>query len=231
MTWLYLNGAASSRDWGAIELLAQLRMVTKRPANDADLTDARGYVFLSEAQQQLARIFAGQIPHTNYLAPEKLTTPDAGLTYVALNDVLGKAELFSDKLRSEPLEEGPVWSDADYTVEGTKTFRMCGGRARTFADGPWLRYMTLPGVIDDNDPPTLLPLDSRAVIVLLAAAKWAQSGSARNPQPYLDEATALLMGDERMGWVGIIPAEKERMARSGGTRSAAFWYRSRDLQG
>lgn len=230
MVWTYLGGVGSTRDWSSAELLAQLRVVTKRPANDQDLTDARAYVVLSEAQQQLARILAAHIPHVNYLAPEKLTTPDAGFTYVALNDVLGKAELFADKLRSEPLIEGPVWSfDADYCLEGTKTFRMTGGRARTFADGPWLRYMTLPGVIDDNDQPTLQPLDCRAVIVMLAAAKWAQSGAARDPRPYLDEALAVLWGDPEMGYAGLIPSEKQRMAAWGGGRDSALWYRSRDL--
>ena len=235
MTWFWLGGTTqgvAAED--SKELLKQLRIVTQRDGLqvDRDLTDAKAYLFLTQAQRLLTYDLVTHLPELMKGAPEKMTTTDNGLTYSTSKDPLGHIEVY-ENLRSEiPLVEGPLWSpNADFSREGPRKIRMQGNVVRTFTDGPYARYVKKPGVIDDVQQPTLEPADVRMVLPWKAAALWAMSGNGYDPAPYVRMVEIMLWGDpESPGSVGIIPAYKTQYASSGADGQAVgLWWRSADL--
>ena len=128
--------------------------------------------------------------------------------------------------------EGPLWSaSADYTREGTKKIRMSQGRARTFADGPYARYIVKPGTIDATAQPTIQPADLRVVLPWKAAELWASSGNQYDPTPYRNQVQKMLWGDpESPGDIGIIPAYKVQHQTSSMAPGLSLWWRNSDLR-
>jgi hypothetical protein len=236
MTWFWLGGSTQGATTDtSTELLARLRLVTRRPENDRDLTNARAYTFLTDAQTELVYNLSAHIPDIMKGAPKLMTTSDGGLTYSFPNneDPLGSIEIYPAPYM-DPLIEGPLWSTtADYAREGSKKIRMANGRARTFADGPWARYIVKPGVIDAAKQPTIQPVDLRRVLPWKAAEIWAETGNQYDPTPYRNRAQKMLWGDpESPGDLGIIPAYKLQHMSSGMTSSPGLglWWRSPDLR-
>lgn len=235
MVWFYLGGkekGISAED--SQELLRQLRIVTQRDGlvADRDLTDAKGYLFLTHAQRALFYRIATHLPELMKGAPEKMTTTDGGLTYQTRSDPIGHIEIYDNKYSEQPLVGGPLWdASADYTVEGVKKIRMQGNRLRVFADGPYARYVKKPGVIDDVSAPSLEPTDARSVLPWMAAALWAQSGNLHDASGYLRMVTTMLTGDpDDPSDPGIIGAYKQQHAMSGMSGAGPnLWWRSQDL--
>ena len=235
MTWFYLGGSTQgvAAD-NSVELLALLRTITNRPATDLNLTDAKGYIFLTAAQNALVYRIAAHLPDLMKTAPEKMTTTDGGRTYRISKEALGSIEIYPFLGADQPLIEGPYWDvRADYTKEGTQTIRMQGNRPRIFADGPYARYVVKPGVIDPASLPTIVPNDLRRVLPWMAAAMWAATpGSGDDPEPYAAMVETLLWGDPASpGDLGIIPSYKLQHFSSGlsGTTTLDLWTRSPDL--
>lgn len=230
--WFWLGGSskgAAADD--SKELLSQLRVITDRPPSDRDLTDAKGYLFLSHAQTALTYRLAAHIPDVLRLPPEKMATSDGGITYQTKFDILGHAEIYPGP-QLPPLIEGPYWDGrADYTREGPRSIRFL--RARSFPDGPYARYVAKPGVIDDVSQPTLQPTDARRILPWLAAALWAEAGGTADPSPYLRTVERLLWGDPSMsGDIGLIPSYKTQHftgSLSGRMTGRDLWWRSPDL--
>ncbi len=231
--WFWLGGTTTGviTDTSA-ELVARLRRVTKRPLTDRDLTAADAYMYLTDAQTQLAYNLAAHIPDVLKGVPEKMSTPDKGLTYLTAGEALGHIEIYPAPYR-DPLVEGPLWSGTtDYTREGPRKIRMCGNRARTFTDGPYARYVRKPGVIDETNQPTLEPHDARRILPYLAAALWAEAGGVHDPSPYLRTAERLLWGSpDSAGDVGLIPSYKVAHFSSGLLSGPGphLWTRGPDL--
>lgn len=234
MTWFWLGGSTRGEIADdSKELLRQLRIVTNRPETDRDLTDAKGYFFLTRAQEQLTYRLATHIPDILKGAPVKLTTKDNGATYEFPVDPLGHVDIYPAPY-AEPLIEAPYWAGyGDYTREGPRVIRMSQGIARTFVDGPWARYVPKPGAIDDVKNPTLVPNDVRRVLPWLAAGMWAQSpGALADPQQFFAEVERQLWGDPQSpGDLGIIGAYKTGHFSSGITQAPnmGLWWRSADL--
>jgi hypothetical protein len=231
MTWFWLGGTTQGvAGDDSAELLRRLRLVTRRPESDRDLTLQRAYTFLTDAQVELVYNLSAHIPDILKGAPVKLTTSDNGLTYNFPSDPLGHIEVYSGPY-TDPLIEAPLWSaSGDYTREGTKKIRMNGNVARTFADGPYARYIVKPGVIDATSQPTLQPPDIRRVLPWKAAELWAQTGGMYDPTPYRNQVQKMLWGDpESAGDVGIIPAYKVQHQSSGMDGGVRPWWRSGDL--
>ncbi len=234
--WFWLGGTQQGpttvTDTSA-ELLARMRMHTKRPANDRDLTDDYGYLYLTDAQSALMYRISAHIPDVVKSIPEKMTTADNGATYNTALDPLGHMEVYAAPY-TQPLIEGPMWDErADFTREGPRTIRMSRGRARLFSDGPWARYAKKPGLIDTSSQPTLQPADARRIIPWQAAALWAESGGAHDPSPYLRQVQTLLFGDPNSeGDLGLIPSYKLQYSNPGPVGSSQeLWYRNVDLGG
>lgn len=229
MSWFWLGGSTQGAAAGdSRELLKQLRIVTGRPDTDRDLTDAKGFLFLTQAQSALLYTLANHIPEVLKGPPEKMTTVDGGITYTTAGEPVGHVEIYPSKTSRVPFVMGPYWDDrADYSIEGTKTIRFYG--PRTFADGPYARYVRKPGVIDDVAQPILLPQDARRVLPWLAAGLWAASGNIEDPTGYFTTVEHLLWGDPRSpGDIGLIPAYKLQHANGGGLSDVgglSLWWR------
>lgn len=230
--WFWLGGSSAtpSEGFDSAELLSRLRLVTRRPTNDRDLTTQRAYVYLTDAQRELVYNLSGHIPDILKGFPKQLTTSDNGETYdfPTGEDPLGHIEIYPAPY-TDPLVEGPLWSaTADYSREGSKKIRMAAGRARTFANGPWARYIVKPGTIDASKQPSLVPVDVRVVIPWKAAELWAASGNQYDPTPYRNQVQKMLWGDpESAGDIGIIPAYKVQHQSSGMNSSPGLglWWR------
>lgn len=231
--WFWLGGSTQgAAEDNSAELLRRMRLVTRRPENDRDLTNERAYTFLTDAQNELVFNLSAHIPDILKGTPILLTSEDGGETYDFPNEPLGHIEIYPAPY-TDPLVEGPLWSlHADYTREGSKKIRMSQGRPRTFANGPWARYIVMPGVIDATRNPTIQPNVIRRVLPWKAAELWAESGNQYDPTPYRNRAQKMLWGDpESPGDLGIIPAYKLQHMSSGAvaTPGLGLWWRSRDL--
>lgn len=214
--------------WASSDLLNRLRLVTGRPVTDAALTDTMGYLYLSDAQREVAYTMAQQIPWVNYSEPVQMVTTDNKVFTLPGGtgaEWIGRI-LVMRTLDGEPLIEGG-YDDcgAEFTMEGPSSIRITGNRTWTGA-APYVRYMPKPGDLDgsgSNDP-ILLPLDVRQAVVYIAAAMWAGRGGYRDPEPYRREAYAILWGrDGFAGHPGLIPSYKQ--AQMGSESAWVPWYR------
>lgn len=206
----------------AADLFDRLRDATARPATDASLTAARGMRYLSDAQRAVAYTMASHIPHVNYGAPVQLTTLNRQTYTLPGGEWIGRV-LLMRTLKGEPLIEGGYDDPgADYTVEGPSSIRITAGRTWP-GDAPYVRYMPKPGDMDLNGAePTLKPVEVLRAVVQTAAAIWARRGGHRDPQPYLDEAYAILWGRPNTPEIGLIPSYKNQQAGSA-TEFTPWW--------
>lgn len=200
------------------DLLTRCKRLTARPATDvAPPTDATidlmWYALLTEAQLHWVRELATHVPSVMYVF-EKLTTADAGVTYDFTKEPLGNYEI-----RQSPtgnlLLPGPDWDPgADFVPAGQK-IRFPGQKARSFANGPWSRYVQTPGVLDAANAPTLLPTHARQLLPPRAAIIWATRGGMRDPGPYQTEENKLWYGDPDRGELGILGSLKTQVFLQG----------------
>ena len=209
------------------DLLARFRYTIGRPTVDEELSDTEAYRLLSQAQEQVTDELAGHLPTVNYAAPELMTSSDGGYTYTTAHDAIGNMEVLPD-LSSTPLRCG-MYSDggADFTQEGPRTIRMTVGRTRTFANGPYARYVRAdPEQLSAGVNPVLQPERARILIVYAAAELWALRGGMRDPEPYRRMYLRAAWGDPSGGAVGLIPALKKALYGSGSPAGDAggAWY-------
>lgn len=178
--------------YDAADLLARVKASLNRPTVDEALSDAQIYSFLTEAQMHYTMEFAARWPEIMYGAPTKLTTADNGKTYTFGAGVfpIGMIEL-KQSLTGPPLRIGAEFDPgADFTLEGD-TIRVPGNRSRTFADGPYARFITPPSEISGSTAPTLEPPFARILLVHNAAGRCAIR-LGLDPNPYAaQEAEAL----------------------------------------
>lgn len=214
-------------EFDAADLLQRLKDACGRPATDASLTDTKGYRYLSDAQRSVAYTMAQHIPEVNYGVPVQLTTLDRQrytLPGTPTPEWIGRI-LVLRSATGDALVEG-AYDDrrADFTMEGPSSIRITRGRTWT-GDAPYVRYMAKPATLSDDEDqaPTLLPTDARLAVVWIAASLWARRGGYRDPQPYLDEANAILWGRPQTGEPGLIPSYKA-MAE-GAYAETVPWYR------
>lgn len=236
--WFFLGGGTlGDTDWLHEELLQRLLDITGQPSDSPDLSAARAWQFLTDAQFRVAYQISQHIPWTNYAAPELLETADAGVGALwklpedgasRQKEWMGRIEVY-DRLTDPPLGQGQFYDEcADYCLEGPYSIRLVQNRTRTWSGGaPYVRYMKKPGVIDTSRDPEILPKDARAVVVLWAAARWARRAGGRDPWPYEEEGRIMLWGDPEMGYGGIIPSYK--LQDQGQGHSSGPWWRSSDL--
>ena len=199
--------------------------VDQAPAPDAAM-DTTLYSFLEEAQLHWTRELATHVPESMYIF-EKLTTADSGVSYDFSGEPLGEYEL-----RRTPtgalMIPCPEWEQGgDYVPAGQK-IRFPGQLARTFANGPWARYVKMPTVLDATHDPTLLPVHARQLLVPRAAVYFATRGGLRDPKPYQDLEDELWYGNAERGEVGILGSLKTQAFLQGaaavsGLTSADWW--------
>jgi hypothetical protein len=210
------------------DLLAQLADTLNLPTT-REVTDPQLYTLLSNGQRRVMQQLAMHVPHSNYLAPELMTTTDSGATYTFLYYPMGHAEIREsrDGLVLYPVSDWDDYSDG-YVMEG-QTIRWPNGRTRTFSAGPYARYVRVPDVISASVEPILKPVHGRMAIVYDAASEYAMQGGLRDPSAYLLQLQRLLWGDANTpGHLGLIPTLKTQYAYQGMTQAPqdAYWWRA-----
>lgn len=207
------------------ELLARCKLLASRPSTDELMTDASWYLLLTDGQQRVTEEISVHVPSLLYTTPVKMTTSD-NIVYTAPSSgkIAGALEVYGSATAQEPLIPGAYWDDtADYTIEGESTIRMIGNRARTFADGPYIRYVKVSGTIDGSTQPTLLPASAHLAIVYDALIQYARiSGVTADPAPWEQGKREVLWGNGLPGSIGVIPALKMQVRPTGPGPSR--WY-------
>lgn len=167
------------------DLLSRVKALVNRPSTDEAITDAQYYVMLGDAQRRVMTLLAFHAPESNYGAPTLLTTSDSGATYTFGSGVspIGHIELRESKTGSM-IPPASEWDNTTlgYLFESEK-IRWPGQKLRTFADGPYARFVTLPTVLDGSTAPTLKPDYARELIVYDGAERAALRLGI-DPTPY-----------------------------------------------
>lgn len=218
--------------YDSADLLQRLRDRLARPSTDEALPDAMAYRFLGDAQRRLYELLAAHAPEAVLGAPVKLTTADSGATYTFGTDGDGAnlVPLGGLVLLASPTGP-PIYpaSDFDAGTDGFlwngATIRWPGGRSRTFADGPYARFVAMPTTLDGSTAPTLQPKSARELIVYEAAALAAERLG-------MDSTPHRLAFDRR--WPELLLALKTQFSGAGrrayGT-APYRWTESSDLGG
>lgn len=210
--------------WDSADLLARCKRIANRPTVDAGMADVDWYAFLAQAQRDWAGILATHYPTANMNAPELMTTSDSGLTYSVATYPLGRMEI-RDSLGGALLVPCADYEDGDFVPEG-QTIRMPGGRARTFAAGPYARYVSMPLEMDGSTQPVLKPAQARQLLVYRALVIYAMRMGI-NPAPYQKLEQDAAWGDPNTpGMVGIVASLKAQYAgnTSGYDPAGDAWY-------
>lgn len=175
----------------AADLLSRAQVLFNRPATDESLTDAIWYTFLGHAQQRVVGLLAFHAPESNYGAPTLMSTADSGATYTFGSDTATGGNISPIghvEIRESPTGAMiPPSSDWDnttlaYLFESDK-IRWPGQKTRTFADGPYARFVTMPGLLDATHAPTLKPIFARELCVYDACERAAVR-VGQDPTPY-----------------------------------------------
>jgi hypothetical protein len=180
--------------WSSAELKRKFYNLIKRPATDEDAYEVDGVTesvwdLLSEAQDYWMELLASMFPEANYGAPVLMTTADGGYTYKFGNDLEGQPIFPIGHVEIRESRTGNLliptadWGSGDFVMEGDK-IRIPGGRTKTFATGPYARFVSPPTKISATVEPVMKPARARALIVTRAAIIWATRGGLRDPLPY-----------------------------------------------
>ena len=178
--------------YGSTDLLARFKRYARRPSTDESLIDASIYEFLTEAQQEAASECALHIPGLMMGEPTLLTSSDGGITYGFGTDGDGSAvvplvcELYATVNGRELYASSYENRGGDFVIEGDR-IRAPGNQARVYSSGPYARVFAMPGTLDDTHDPTLVPFQTRPLIVWRALEKWCAVGALRDPAPYAEQ--------------------------------------------
>lgn len=193
-------------DWDAADLLARCKRYAKRPSVDEAFDDPDWYALLTEAEEHWKPILALHLPGPMYNEPTQLTAAADEKTYTFPGETEPPLaiEIYTST-NANPLNPGAYHDpNADYVWEGTK-IRMVRGRARTFSDGPYGRWISAPGVIDANTDSTIQPKRYRGLLVFDALERWAAIGGYMDPAYWQQRLQKALYGDPAIpGDVGIL---------------------------
>ena len=198
--------------WDSNDLLARCKRLANRPTVDESTSDANWFSLLEEAQSHWYNVYSAQCPWILMGAPTLLTSSDSGETYVFLdassNAIAPLAVEVYDTKAGRLLKNGAYWdASADMVWEGVR-IRFPRGVTKTFANGPYARYIAPPGTLSAAVEPTLVPKHTRLLLVYRAVAEWANRGGMRDPTPYYDLERRFWMGDFSTGDVGVLGALK-----------------------
>lgn len=221
--------------WDSADLLARVKRYVNRPATDESITDPDYFAFLTEAENHWKPILATHYPGPMYVPPTKLSTSDGGVTYDFPGGItpIGNVELYRNP-RGDPLHIGYFGDPtADAVVEGDR-IRMVRGRARTFSDGPYARWVSPPGIIDAATQSTIEPAQNRILLIWDALERWAIRSGEKDPAFFQKKRRDAWSGDPaEPGDVGILGWLKRQVWNSGEAAIAGHgpvpWYRPADV--
>lgn len=145
---------------------------------------------LGDGQRRVVELIAVHCPEAMYGAPTLLSTADSGATYTFGTDAdganicpIGHIELRESKTGAmiPPASEWDI-STLAFLFESDK-IRWPGQKSRTFADGPYARFVTPPALLNASTAPVLKPLYARELVVYDAAERAAVR-VGQDPTPY-----------------------------------------------
>lgn len=154
------------------------------------MTDAHWFALLTEAQNRVVGLIAVHCPEAMYGAPTLMSTADSGATYTFGTDTdgayiapVGHIEIRESKTGAM-IPPTSAWDNSTqaYIYESDK-IRWPGQKTRTFADGPYARFITPPNVLSASAAPTLKPLYARELLVYDACERAAVR-IGTDPTPY-----------------------------------------------
>lgn len=210
--------------WDSADCLARFKRYANRPSSDESFADADCYALLTEAQREWVGVFAAMVPWAMMGAPTLMSTADSGATYTFSGSITPLAVQVFDATNGRLLRPGAYWdSQADYVWEGSK-IRMPRGSTKTFAAGPYARYITQPGVIDGSTEPTLLPDYARILLIYRALIKWTEVGGGfQDPETYRTAEQRAWVGNPATGDVGILGTLKMQNPFYGAAAFSSPW--------
>jgi len=206
-----------SSSYDSADLLSRVKRLAQRPTSDEEMSDADWYALLTDAQRYYYGLFAVHCPYVLMGAPVLLTSTDGGYTYPFASGVFPLAVEVYDSLTGRLLRPGTYWdSNADYVWESTQ-IRIPLGATKSFAAGPYARYVATPGDLTAASGPTLVPAHARMLLVYRSVAEWARQGGYRNPGPFEAMELRLWAGVPGSGDIGIMGALKTQNPFYGAT--------------
>jgi hypothetical protein len=207
--------------YDSADLLTRFRDYADRPDDDQDLTDAKAYRYLTDAQVQVVSELAAIFPRMLMGDPVLLTTTDNGATYTLGDDTegdpiipYGHAEVYASISGLELYGATYAGFDGDVVFEGG-TIRIPAGQTRTFDSGPYIRYVALPLAISATDEPTLVPKQLRNLILFRALVLWANTGGHRDPRPYEEMY--------QQAWMAALKLQTTQYRQQASIAMPAYW--------
>lgn len=221
--------------WDSADLLARVKRFSRLPVITEWPRDEDWYAWLTEAEAKWKPVLALHAPGSMMIGPVKMRTTDGGLTYLlprrssivwdraywnvnqwnAVPPAYTEPPLYFELMPTRagvPLIAGAYWDAfADYVNEGDRV-RMCRGRPRTFADGPWARYVPPAGLIDADHESTIEPKAWRILLVFDTMERFATAGGkgdVQDPDYWRGKLQKELSGDDDIpGDLGILGRAK-----------------------
>jgi hypothetical protein len=178
--------------WTSADLLDRFQLYLGRGTGgvmEADelWTDARAYMILADAQENVYAELAPIAPHAFVGAPTQLTTADGGVTYTFGADVMpfGHVEIYAQETGGRMLY-ATTYGNAggDFVIEGS-LIRSPGNRVRSYQTGPWARFTAFPARLSASQEPSLSPAQARELILWKALELATEvSGGQMDPLPW-----------------------------------------------
>ena len=203
------------------DLLSRAKRLAQRPSSDEEMSDADWYALLTDAQRYYHGLVALHAPYVLMGAPVLLTSSDGGATYDFAAGVFPLAVEVYDSPTGRLLRPGTYWdTNGDYVWEGNK-IRIPRGATRSYAGGPYARYVAQAGDLTAATEPTLTPPHARMLFVYRAVADWARQGGYRNPGPFETMEQRLWSGTPATGDIGFLGFYKSQNPFYGATAISA----------
>jgi hypothetical protein len=192
-------------------------------------TVARSYNTLADAQEQVYTEFAPMVPHAFVSPPLQLTTADGGRTYTFGANVypMGHVEVYAEESAGRALY-ATTYGDlgGDFVIEGA-LIRSPGNRVRTYARGPFARFVGFPVRMSASVEPSLEPAPARELILWRALSLAAEvSNGELDPSPWNAK-----YADARQRWVRLWQTQYRGLANAGRPPMSAWWLRMDGMNG
>ena len=195
---------------------------------DADelWTDARVYLWLSDAQEQVFADMAPIAPHAFVGAPVQLTTTDGGQTYTFGSTVypFGHVEVYAQETGGRLLYATTYGNSAgDFVIEGA-TIRTPGNRTRSYQTGPWARFTQFPARLSSTVQPTLTPPPARELVLWKALEMAAEvSNGSMDPTPWAQK-----FAEARRRWTVVWQTQYQNAGQQALTLPNGPWWLNLD---
>lgn len=189
-------------------------------------TEARVYQWLADAQENVYSDFAPMCPHAFMSAPSLCTTADNGVTYTFAGGAypFGHAEVYAQESGGRELFASTYGAlGSDFVIQGA-TIRSPGNRPRTYASGPYARFVAMPTPISASQEPSIQPAAARELILFKALINAADvSNGVLDNAPWLQR-----YADARKRWIMVWQTQFSTQQSAGRGNTVNAWWLALD---